>query len=72
MEPIILESARKHEVADEDIMHAFRFTVTTDAPETERGFVMAYGPARNGTMLEIGLLIDREPVAIIHAMQARK
>lgn len=72
-QPIILPSARKHGVADEDMLHAYRNTMRVF--EQADGMTMIVGPARDGALLEVGLLIahDFEGVLIAHAMNpARK
>lgn len=64
-------TARKHGVADEDMMHALRGHLKafeTDDPAV----TMFVGPARSGALLEIGVVIDDEGEAVIHAMPARR
>ena len=66
----IESSARKHGVADEDMVHAFRNhwkAYETSDPDV----TMFIGPARSGDPLEVGVVVDDEGVAIIHAMRAR-
>jgi len=48
----IVDSARKHGIADEDIWHAIRSAVQSKQAVE---FVLLIGPARSGLMLEIGL-----------------
>lgn len=64
-------AARKHGVADDDMIHAFRnhwrAFETHDADVT-----MFIGPSRQGDPLEIGVVVDEDGVAIIHAMPARQ
>lgn len=63
-------SARKHGVADDDMIHAFRThwkAYETDDP----GVTMFIGPTRSGDPLEVGVVIDDDGAAIIHAMRAR-
>ena len=63
-------SARKRGVADEDILHALRNALAafeTDDPAV----TMFIGPSRSAQILEIGVVVDTEGVAIIHAMEAR-
>ena len=65
----ILASARKHGIADEDILHAFRnaiFEVTDD------DIVMLVGPNRDGNLIEIAIIRSKNGFLIIHAMQAWK
>ena len=64
------EPARKHGVADADIVHAWRCAIRR--LEMGEGFTMLIGPDSAGRMLEIGVLDldDEDPVAI-HAMPLR-
>ena len=63
-------SARKHGVAEEDMLHALWNAM--DAFETDDPAVtMFIGPSRSTQILEIGVVVDAEGVAIIHAMEAR-
>lgn len=63
-------SARKHGVPDEDMLHAIRHHWrafrTGDAAVT-----MFIGPSRMAVPLEIGVVVDEDGAAIIHAMEAR-
>ena len=63
-------SARKHGVADDDMLHAFRRhwkAYETDDPDV----TMFIGPARSGEPLEVGVVVDDDGAAVIHAMPAR-
>ena len=63
-------SARKHRVADDDMLHAFRNhwkAHETNDPDV----TMFIGPSRSGDPLEVGVVIDDDGVAIIHSMRAR-
>lgn len=63
-------SARKHGIHDDDMIHAVRHHWR--AFETDDDAVrMFIGPARDGEPLEVGVVIDNEGVAVIHAMRAR-
>jgi hypothetical protein len=68
MDPVIADSARKHGVADEDMLHAFRNPVFVF--DLDDGLVMATGPDRAGSLIEVGYVvaIDGTPV-IVHAMR---
>jgi hypothetical protein len=63
-------SARRHGISDDDMTHAirnhWRAFATDDAAVT-----MYIGPSQAGTALEIGVVVDDDGEAIIHAMQAR-
>lgn len=63
-------SARKHDVPDEDMLHAYRHHwrafVTDDVAVT-----MFIGPARDGSAIEVGVVVDDDGEAVIHCMPAR-
>ncbi|MEJ7801481.1 MAG: hypothetical protein WKF60_13240 [Ilumatobacter sp.] len=64
-------SARKHDVSDDDMLHALRHhwrAFDTDDPSV----TMFIGPATNAEPLEVGVVTDDDGVAIIHAMPARR
>lgn len=66
----IADEARKHGVADEDMLHAVRNAVAQWPSDDD--FTMRTGPARNGALLEVGVLgIDTDDPVIVHAMPAR-
>jgi len=66
--PAILASARKHGIADDDMIHAYRHAIRwLDVDD----FVMCIGPNRHGNLLEIGYTTDQNAVQIFHAMPAR-
>ena len=63
-------SARKHGVAEEDMVHALRHHwrgFETD----DLAVTMFVGPSRTGEPLEIGVVTDEEGTAVIHAMVSR-
>lgn len=63
-------SARKHGVSDDDMLHAVRNHwrgFATDDPAV----TMYIGPARSGEPLEVGVVVDEQDAAVIHAMPAR-
>jgi len=47
MEPLIVASARKHGIADDDILHAFNHPVRYEV--LDDGFVMIVGPTRSAS-----------------------
>ena len=64
-------SARKHGVPDEDMLHALRHhwrAFETDDPAV----TMFIGPSLTGRPLEVGVVVDAEGLAVIHAMRARE
>lgn len=70
----ILATARKHGMADEDILHALRNAVFDYPNQGDHELTMAVGPARNGvTMVEVGYLSSEDGfLVVVHAMRARR
>lgn len=68
-EPIILESARKHDVPDDDILHAFRNPIYVEP--LDEGLTMLVGPSRAAHLLELGVVDSDAGPVIVHAMPAR-
>jgi hypothetical protein len=50
--PVIAGSARKHGIADEDMLHAWRNQI--GAKYYDDGFTMVIGPDRAGSLREVG------------------
>ena len=67
--PFIADSARKHGVADEDILHAFRNPISSE--DMGDGFTMLVGPGRDATLLEVGVVDGNDGPVIVHADNAR-
>ncbi len=68
MDPVILASARKHGIADDDMLHAYRNpTRVFDLDD----LIMLIGPDPTGRLLEIGVATADEIDFVIHAMEAR-
>ena len=68
----IRDSARKHGVADDDIHHAWRNVIATAEQEFDGELrIIAIGPARDGSLLELVLVPAETPARIIHAAPAR-
>jgi hypothetical protein len=63
-------SARRHGVADDDMVRAYEYAIRVLDLE---GMVMYVGADRSGRILEVGVVRDEEnrPV-IVHAMPARR
>lgn len=62
--------ARKHGVADDDMLHAVRTAMRRVVMDDD--LTMLIGPAGDGALLEIGVLdIDGEDPVLIHAMALR-
>jgi len=69
VEPVIAESARKHGVAPEDILHAFRNPVHVF--ELDDGLTLVAGPDRAGALMEVGFVVSVDGVVVIvHAIAA--
>ncbi len=66
-EPVILEPAYRHGVAEEDILHALRFEMHHVVQED--GMVMFVGPDLQGVLIEVGVLEWFGILAIAHAMR---
>lgn len=69
-EPLILPSAHKHGVTDDDMLHATRNTVDAFAQDDE--MTMLIGPDQAGRLLEVGLIQSDHGPVIVHAMPTRK
>lgn len=69
-EPIVADSALKHGLAREAILHAFRNPIR--AYDVDDGFIMLIGPAPNADVLELGVVSGTEGPVIVHAMPARQ
>lgn len=66
----IAQTARKHGIADDDMFHAVRNPIAQR--QLDDDFMMRVGPARDGDLLEVGLLgVDTDDPVIVHAMRAR-
>lgn len=66
----IEDSARKHGIPDDDMVHAYRHH--WKAFETDDVAVtMFVGPGQDGAPIEVGVVVDADGEAIIHCMVAR-
>jgi hypothetical protein len=70
VEPVIAGSARKHGVADADVLHAYNHPIR--AEDLEDGFTMLIGPTHAGNLLEVGVVTGQGRPLIVHAMEARR
>ena len=68
MDPVILASARKHGVSDNDMLHAYRNPVRVFDLD---GLVILIGGDESGRLLEIGVVAGEGVEFIVHAMEAR-
>jgi hypothetical protein len=66
----IAKTARKHGMADEDMLHAVRNTIVQSRRDDD--FTMRVGPSRSGSLLEVGVLgLHTDDPVIVHAMRCR-
>lgn len=68
----ITESAKKRGIAEADLLHALRNYVRVISEQGDAEVAMFIGPARDGSMLEVGVVLDEEDPRIVHAMPARR
>lgn len=64
--PIILESAYRHGVQDEDILHALRYPAWHFTQSDS--MVMFIGPSRIGDLMEVGVVQWYGDIAVAHAL----
>lgn len=69
-EPIILPSAHKHGIPEEDVLHAWRNAV--DVWEQDDEMTMLIGPDCSARLLEVGLVDSDQGPVIVHCMLARR
>lgn len=69
MDPVIVASARKHGISDNDMLHAHRNPMRAFQMED---LVMLIGGDESGRMLEIGVATAEGIEFIVHAMPARE
>lgn len=68
----IHESARKHGVADKDILHAIDHALAIEDAGEDPDRWLVVGPDRAGNLLEVVVMITIEDVQLaIHAMAMR-
>jgi hypothetical protein len=68
MDPVILGSARKHGVTNDDMLHAYRNPIRVFALDD---LTMLIGPDSAGRVLEVGVAKGEGIEFIVHAMAAR-
>jgi hypothetical protein len=64
-----VNSARKHGVSDETILHAFNNPVLVE--DLDERMTMFIGPDQAGNLYEIGVVGTDEGPIVVHAMKAR-
>jgi len=69
VDPIVLASARRHGVADQDILHGYRNPVRVFQFDD---LTMLIGADEAGRVLEIGMATAEGLELIVHAMPARE
>ena len=67
--PRIVDSARKHGVSDETILHAFNNPVLVE--DLDERMTMFIGPDQGGNLYEIGVVSTGAGPIVVHAMKAR-
>jgi hypothetical protein len=65
--PLILESAHRHGVTDDAIIHALRYPVHHFVQDDS--MTMFVGPDESGTLVEVGVAEWHGVVAVVHAMR---
>ena len=68
MDPVILQSARKHQIRDDDMLHAYRHPIRVFDLDD---LTMLVGVDPAGRMLEIGAAQSDGIEFIVYAMPAR-
>ncbi len=66
---LILASAHRHGISDDDMGHATRNVIDSFAQDDE--LTMLIGPSADGALLEIGIVDGQTGPVIVHAMKAR-
>jgi hypothetical protein len=67
----IADSARRHGVADDDMLHGIRNFIADVSVGQPEDRILFIGPARNGQLLEIVVIDPDDNPAIVHAMKLR-
>lgn len=68
-QPRIVDSARKHGVSDETIVHVFNNPILVE--DLDEAMTMFIGPDHAGNLYEIGVVGTDEGPIVVHAMKAR-
>ena len=69
VDPVILESARKHGIADDDMLHAYRNPIRVFDLDD---LIMLVGAGADGGLLEVGVAEADGIEFLVHAMTARE
>ena len=68
----IVVSAKKHGIADEEILHAIAHALTVDEVDEDPIRYLILGPDSGGNLLEIVVLDRPNGPCVIHAMKMRE
>lgn len=68
MDPVVVASARKHGIPDDDMLHAYRNPIRVFELDD---LVVLIGADESGRMLEVGVAAAEGIEFIVHAMPAR-
>jgi hypothetical protein len=68
VDPVILASARRHGISDEDMLHAYRHPIRVFDLDD---LTMLIGPDASARLLEIGVAEAEGIEFVVHAMSAR-
>ena len=68
VDPVILASARKHQIADDEMLHAYRNPIRVFDLD---GLTMLIGPDTAARLLEVGVSEAEGIEFVVHAMPAR-
>ncbi len=69
VDPVVLNSARKHGVSHDDLLHAYRHPIRVFELDD---VTMLIGPTPSGQFLELGIAVADGVEFVVHAMPARK
>ena len=69
MDPVVLDSARKHGVSDDDMLHAYRNPIRVFDLDD---LVMLIGADESARLIEIDVARSEGIEFIVHAMTARR
>jgi hypothetical protein len=68
VDPVVVASARKHGVSDDDMLHAYRNPIRVFVFDD---LTMLIGANRSGQLLEVGIATAEGVEFVVHAMPAR-
>jgi hypothetical protein len=69
VDPVVLSSARRHGLTDDDIVHAYRNPIRVFLLDD---LTMLIGATASGQLLEVGIATVEGIELVVHAMPARK